>query len=430
MEWSSVIERHVRKISEKVDLLIKTRVEGEVVAHNWSSSTTSGINSRNQPSINSTTSTESLDWEVSSPLTSVLSGVGAATVSGFSTPVVQSTALSRSPKEKHLELGLEGTSDPKAANLITSPGNSLPLLYRIPQTWRKPRPLKSREELITIAQLAIDFIDNFGAKFPVTWSQKRNFLSAIAIRDKFIQSRCYLNKEPLHGSGDDKVYEHLFLAMYRVYRYYAYQTNWFRYQPEKDWGEHGQSSDSTRAIIKADTDKIQISDHDHYLHLSPSGVPSLLGGLFAPDLEKGHALVSSVRTVLFMTLSSYLAEMTGERKYADIASLGANCIKNWMLDPTTQLIKDCVIDAQTTQERSGAYFSCHLTGITIEGFTVLASVTGEDNWRTLAIEVAKAAMCYEPWHSPEGILTLGKDRATSENTNDKTFKGRVLSLCS
>ncbi|KAG8911610.1 hypothetical protein FRC02_006505 [Tulasnella sp. 418] len=32
-------------------------------------------------------------------------------------------------------------------------------------------------------------------------------------------------------------------------------------------------------------------------------------------------------------------------------------------------------------------------------------------------------MYYEPWHSPDGILTLSKDRATSENTNNKTFKG-------
>ncbi|KAG8924062.1 hypothetical protein FRC02_010674 [Tulasnella sp. 418] len=115
--------------------------------------------------------------------------------------------------------------------------------------------------------------------------------------------------------------------------------------------------------------------------------------------------------------------MTGERKYADTAILGAKCIKNWMLDSTTRLIKDCLIDAQTAQERSGSELSCHLTGIAIEGFTVLASVTGDDIWRKLAIVIARAAMFYQPWHSPEGILTLGQDRATSENTNNKTLKG-------
>ncbi|KAG8943587.1 hypothetical protein FRC03_002433 [Tulasnella sp. 419] len=40
-----------------------------------------------------------------------------------------------------------------------------------------------------------------------------------------------------------------------------------------------------------------------------------------------------------------------------------------------------------------------------------------------AIVIARAAMFYQPWHSPEGILTLGQDRATSENTNNKTLKG-------
>ncbi|KAG8941394.1 hypothetical protein FRC03_004567 [Tulasnella sp. 419] len=297
------------------------------------------------------------------------------------------------------------------------------LLYSIPETWRKPVCLKRRDELIIIAQRAIDFIENYRSKFTIKWCQRRNFLSAIAIRDKLIESRRYIDTEPFSGSGDDSLYDHLMLAQSRVYRYYAYEIDWYRNQPVKDWAEHIESDDSTKTIIKADVYKIRISDTDHHLHLTPSGVPSLVGGVFAPGLKKGGAFVSSVRTVLFMTLSSYLAEMTGERKYTDIATLGANCIKTWMMDSTTRLIKDCLIDAQTAQERSGAELSCHLTGVVIEGLTVLASVSGEDSWRMLAIEIARAAMCYEPWHSSDGILTLSKDRATSENTNNKTFKG-------
>ncbi|KAG8937376.1 hypothetical protein FRC03_008208 [Tulasnella sp. 419] len=295
---------------------------------------------------------------MSSPLTSVLSEGVAPTILGLSTPVVQSARLSHPEDE------------PNA-------------LYRIPQEWRKPMCLKRRDEIVIIAQRAIDFIESFRKPFTVKLCQKWNFMSAIAIRDTFIDSRRYVDTAPISGSDSDGVYDDLMLTISRVYRYYAYEIHWFRTQPVNGWVEHAESKDATKNIIKADMDKIRIADHDHYLHLTPSGAPSFVGALFAPNVEKDQVLISSPKTVLFMAISSYLAEMTGERKYADTAILGAKCIKNWMLDSTTRLIKDCLIDAQTAQERSGSELSCHLTGIAIEGFTVLASVTGDDIWRKL-----------------------------------------------
>ncbi|KAG8917702.1 hypothetical protein FRC02_002912 [Tulasnella sp. 418] len=133
--------------------------------------------------------------------------------------------------------------------------------------------------------------------------------------------------------------------------------------------------------------------------------------------------IVSVKTVLYMTLSGYLAECTGELKYTETALQCAHFIKTWMIDPTTSLIKDCTIDVKAVQELSGAVLSCHLTGAVIEGFSVLASVTSDDEWRTLAIDISKAAMKYNEWHSGDGILTVGTGGNPSENTDIKAMKG-------
>ncbi|KAG8952999.1 hypothetical protein FRC03_011962 [Tulasnella sp. 419] len=127
-----------------------------------------------------------------------------------------------------------------------------------------------------------------------------------------------------------------------------------------------------------------------------------------------------------MTLSSYLAECTGDQKYLDTALLTANCIKSWMIDFTTSLTKDCLIDALAAKERDGAVLSCHLTGLTIEGFIVLACATRDDGWRSLAIEMARSAMLYGEWHTLDGILNVCSDRAASDDTNVRTLKGLLI----
>ncbi|KAG8957023.1 hypothetical protein FRC03_010600 [Tulasnella sp. 419] len=149
----------------------------------------------------------------------------------------------------------------------------------------------------------------------------------------------------------------------------------------------------------------------------------MAGGLFSVMYSWCDVRISSARTVLFMTLSSRLAECTGDGRYKEAAILSAKCIKTWMLDSATTLIKDCLIDARTAEEDGGAVLSPHLTGIAIEGFSVLGSITGDESWRSLAIDIAIAAMHYHGWHDIEGILVVGSDGDARDKTDTKTFKG-------
>ncbi|KAG8952998.1 hypothetical protein FRC03_011961 [Tulasnella sp. 419] len=401
MNGSLVSARDLRQMAEKVDRFINTVGQGD---------------SKNQSGLGCTSS-ESINWESCSSLTSIYSGTATSIGSQSSTPMVKPIAL------PDTLAGSRENIDLAALNGNTPPHDNFSSLYAIPAEWRKPTCLKTRNELIVIAQDAISFIENYGESIMVQKCQRRSFKSAIAIRERMIRSRRYLDSWPFEEYGYDGVYDDLMLTMARVYSYYAFQTAHYRMQPVYDWSGYVDSNDPTRNIVRHDRVMIHVSGCDHYLHLSSSGVPSLLGGLFAPNLERDNITISSAKTVMFMTISSYIAEFTGDKKHTDIAILAANCIKSWMLDSATSLIKDSLVDALTAQERSGSELSCHLTGMTIEGFTVLASVTGDDGWRTLAIEIAIAAMRYSGWHSPNGILTVCTDRAASENTNVKAFKG-------
>ncbi|KAG8941393.1 hypothetical protein FRC03_004568, partial [Tulasnella sp. 419] len=102
------------------------------------------------------------------------------------------------------------------------------------------------------------------------------------------------------------------------------------------------------------------------------------------NYSNGSYVISAIHTILFMTLSGYLAECSGESKYTEAAVSTANFVKTWMLDPETYLIKERMLYISDAKEASEAVLSCHLTGLTIEGLTVLASVTGNNEWNKMS----------------------------------------------
>ncbi|KAG8914649.1 hypothetical protein FRC02_004892 [Tulasnella sp. 418] len=404
MNRSSVVEGKIMQIAEKVDKLFRAMgQESSEIDHIPDSAVgpQPASGSHNLMRFDSTLS-KSIDWESCSTFTPVYSRTGTATISESSTPVAHSVALLDDSEGPHQPSESGNTSDLTALDNNLLLRSSVSSLYLIPSEWRKPACLKTRDELLIIAQRAIDFIENYEASITVKTCQRRSLKCAIAIWERLNGSRRYLLKWPLEESGNDSVYDDLMLsaslsrssiskrlpfsllvAMARVHSYYAFQTDHYRTQPVQDWSGHVESDDPARNILKPDRVMVHLSGHDCYLHLNPFGVPSLAGGLLETHPGRDDIAASSAKTVMFMTISGYLAEFTGDKKHADTAILAANCIKAWMLDSATSLIKDSLVDALTAQERRGSELSCHLTGMTIEGFTVLASVTGDDGWRTL-----------------------------------------------
>ncbi|KAG8938995.1 hypothetical protein FRC03_006636 [Tulasnella sp. 419] len=403
------MEKRIVEISEKVDRLIMNMGREGVHGgnHQLSGSLEEDSNPISHANPHNVSSPESLSWEACSEITSVPSKSGTSIVSTKPfTPTTEPIALSSSPE------GVE--PNPMS--------NSIPCCS-IPAEWRKPICLKTRNELIDISQQAIDFVINCGERFSVKVGQNRNFKIAMSTRDRLIRSRRHKDDWPLNESNKEELYDDLFNALMYLQIYYAYQTRDVLSCGAWHWSRYAESDDTAKTILKPNSDVIRVSDADCHLCLNVSGVPRLAGGLLGPNLDKYNVLIGSTRTVQFMTLSSYLAECTGDKKYLETALLTASCIKTWMVDSSTSLIKDCLIDALSAKERDGSVLSCYLTGLAIEGLTVLAHVTRDDGWRSLAIDVARSAMLYGPWHTSDGILNICSDRAASDDTNIRTLKG-------
>ncbi|KAG8942208.1 hypothetical protein FRC03_003525 [Tulasnella sp. 419] len=70
--------------------------------------------------------------------------------------------------------------------------------------------------------------------------------------------------------------------------------------------------------------------------------------------------------------------------------------------------------------------SCHLTGLLIEGLSVLASVTEDESLINLMIQVATSAINAPQWHGSDGILKVGSDGDVSTYNDDHAFKGFLL----
>ncbi|KAL1742763.1 glycoside hydrolase family 76 protein [Schizophyllum fasciatum] len=132
--------------------------------------------------------------------------------------------------------------------------------------------------------------------------------------------------------------------------------------------------------------------------------------------------VNSITTGLYLTLSAYLAEATGDGKYKDAALRSANWIK------TLNMRDDYVVlDSVHTQDctRSPAdWLFTYNTGKYIEGLNVLADVTGDASWKSLAAYATNAAVKTSAWQGSNGIITEGASPA--QNNDGVGFKAILL----
>lgn len=92
--------------------------------------------------------------------------------------------------------------------------------------------------------------------------------------------------------------------------------------------------------------------------------------------------MNSITTGLYMTLSAYLAEVTGESKYKDAAILSANWIVAHRYDHTNNIVTDS-IDAAGCSKSAASWTFTYNSGKFIEGLSVLAAVTGDPQWTAL-----------------------------------------------
>ncbi|KAG8950701.1 hypothetical protein FRC03_012781 [Tulasnella sp. 419] len=288
--------------------------------------------------------------------------------------------------------------------------------------WRKPVSSLNTKDRLTVAEKAIDFM--LMLKTVVFNNQASMMNSAVAIFDKLVnrKGRELDSKVQLPV---DKHPHSLWYSMEMIYNYRAYKAPLKLYICREEWNK----------FIPADQKVLNpnlgfVCSSTSPLTASGSTVCDAGQGNFKPvegafyDFTGAPAYFEarSGKTILFMTLSSYLAHHTKDPRILQIAIQCAICIKTRMLDSATMLIKDCALDNNGNAKAAGT-LSCYLTGIAVEGFSVLASVSGDLAWNRLAVDIAESAMRARDWHGDDGVLTVGTDDTPDINEDSKAFKG-------
>ena len=173
-------------------------------------------------------------------------------------------------------------------------------------------------------------------------------------------------------------------------------------------------------ITAADASAGSIATKDFAIAGTCNG-KTMAGGVFWRPTDD-DTNINSITTGLYIALSAFLAEATGDASYTDAAILSANWIRNQNLN-TDYLVLDTVQGNDCSTSPATELFTYN-SGKYIEGLAVLAAVTGDSQWSDLYTNIVNAAVKTTVWEGANGVITEGAD--TTANNDGVGFKCRLL----
>ncbi|KAG8694330.1 hypothetical protein FRC09_009911 [Ceratobasidium sp. 395] len=299
----------------------------------------------------------------------------------------------------------------------------------VPLSWRKfsnSRPLAERQN---IAQAAIDnikqYVDtsNYELKGLGFWISANSW-SAMAIKDKLTGNQA--NRGTFSDAMGNNIYWHPHYNKYgfnddamwwgsaNIYGYRAYGDKVLLGYAVDTW------NDVSRFVLTA----AQASAGKHPLKNSgvkgTCGGTTMAGGVYWNQNAADNSM-NAITTGLYVSLSAYLAEATGDSKYTQAAILSANWIKNHRYNANTRIVLDSLNAADCSVSADDFTFTYN-SGKFIEGLAVLKDVTKDAQWTNLMTEIAAAAMKNTKWQGSDGIITEGQDGDYNTNNDGRGFK--------
>ncbi|KAL1663147.1 glycoside hydrolase family 76 protein [Schizophyllum commune] len=147
---------------------------------------------------------------------------------------------------------------------------------------------------------------------------------------------------------------------------------------------------------------------------------TMAGGVFWKTDPADNA-INSITTTLYMTLSAYLGEATGDSKYISAAMLSANWVRD--LNMKDNLVLD-TIHANDCSRSPDNWLFTYNSGKFLEGLEILVDLTDDDGYRSLAANVANSAMKTGAWNRDDGVITEGA--SPNENNDNVGFKSILI----
>jgi len=131
----------------------------------------------------------------------------------------------------------------------------------------------------------------------------------------------------------------------------------------------------------------------------------MVGGVFwRPTTDDSS--VNAITTGLYIALSGYLAEATGNSMYTNAAIQSAHWMRNQDFDASKNLVLDTV-DGKTCTTSPASWLFTYNSGKYIEGLSILATLTGDSQWTSLLGFIVAASTKSSAWEGSNGIITEG-----------------------
>ncbi|KAF9564882.1 endo-1,6-alpha-mannosidase [Agrocybe pediades] len=292
--------------------------------------------------------------------------------------------------------------------------------------WRKPTTSLSQTSRISIAQNAINALvpqlDSATGEFNgIGYWQSGNAYSAMALLDQVTHSTT--NKAVVVGNlkkvfGLRKNFDKfgfnddaMWWATAAYYAYRAYGDTTLLADAVATWNA------VTPYVMTASQAQSGKSPVKNFALTGSCDGFTMAGGVFWRPTTDDKS-INSITTGLYVTLSAYLAEVTGDAKYTNAAILSANWIKNHNIN-SGHIVLDSESGADCSRS-SASWIFTYNSGKFIEGLAILYDHTKDPQWNQLMLDIVAAAVKNKSWQGTNGIITEGG--STSKNDDGVGFK--------
>ncbi|KAJ3771299.1 endo-1,6-alpha-mannosidase [Lentinula raphanica] len=317
-----------------------------------------------------------------------------------------------------------------SCSLLTFTGTANAQDLGVPLTWREFSNSRLLAERISIAKAAIDTIlpqlDTSDAQFNgIGYWQSGNVFSAMANFDHLAGTNTYETQVVNGLNTAFSLYSNF--DQFGVRAFYNDDAMWWATAAYYGYRAYGNQNLLSMAIATWNhVSQYVVSAADASSGSQPNKNFAIAGSCYGETMAGGvfwrptadDTGINSITTGLYVTLSAFLAETTGDATYTNAAILSAKWIQNLQIN-ANGIVLDSVDGADCTRSAASWLFTYN-SGKYLEGLSVLKDVTGDSAWTDLMTNIAAAAIKSSAWEGSNGIITEGA--SPSSNNDGVGFK--------
>ncbi|KAK0457383.1 endo-1,6-alpha-mannosidase [Desarmillaria tabescens] len=302
----------------------------------------------------------------------------------------------------------------------------------VPLSWKNFSNSRPYEERVSIGQAAIDTIlpqlNSATGEFSgssgvpgIGYWQSGNVFSVMAIQDwlaktttnkALVEDNLELvwglwDNYDQYGYNDDAMW----WAQAAIYAYRSYGNDTLLQHAIDTW------THVSNYVLTADQASAGTSPYKSVSLEATCEGKSMAGGAFWRPVEDDPGM-NSITTGLYVTLSAFLADITGDSKYTNAAIQSAKWMQALQINENGILLDS--LNAHDCSRSAANWLFTYNSGKFIEGLSVLANITNDETWSNLLVNTVASAVKSSAWEGSDGIITEGA--SPSSNNDGVGFK--------